>query len=202
MEADDAGPGIDPATLEPPRGPAWLVDAERIDAALYAAVARTPSPSLDTAMARLSNAANFSGIWLVSAALLAAGGGKRGKQAAKLGLASIAVASTVVNLGMKPLGRRRRPARAASEVPIARHVKMPASTSFPSGHSASAFAFVTAVGHVHPQAAVPLRALAGLVAYSRIHTGVHYPGDVVAGGLAGTALAQLTSHFLADRFAA
>jgi undecaprenyl-diphosphatase len=191
----------EPPAQERELGPAWLEDAERIDAALYAAVARTPSPSLDLGMARLSNAANFSGIWIASAAALATWGGERGRHAAKLGLASIAVASAVVNIGMKPLGRRRRPARAAANVPVARHVKMPTSTSFPSGHSASAFAFVTGVGHVHPQAAVVLRGLAGLVAYSRIHTGVHYPGDVVAGGLTGTALGQLASHFLADRLA-
>jgi len=185
----------------PPRKPRpeWLEDAERLDAALYAAIARTPTPSLDTGMARLSSAANFSGVWLATAAGLAAAGGPEGRRAAKLGLAAIGVASTVVNAGMKPLGRRRRPARAAAEVPLARQVRMPVSTSFPSGHSASAFAFATAVGAVRPRAALPLRGLAALVAYSRVHTGVHYPGDVVAGALVGTALAQVTSHFLGDR---
>ena len=73
---------------------------------------------------------------------------------------------------------------------------MPTSTSFPSGHSAAAFAFATGVGHVLPSAAVPLRALAALVAYSRVHTGVHYPGDVVAGALIGSALAQLATRAL------
>jgi undecaprenyl-diphosphatase len=50
------------------------------------------------------------------------------------------------------------------------------------------------VGHVLPAAAAPLRGLAALVAYSRVHTGVHYPGDVVAGSLLGAALAQLTAR--------
>ena len=52
---------------------------------------------------------------------------------------------------------------------------MPRSTSFPSGHSASAFAFATAVGDELPLAWLPLHALAAAVTYSRVHTGVHYP---------------------------
>jgi len=181
-----------------PEGPVWLNDAERVDAALYAAIARTPTPSLDTAMARLSRAADHSRLWLASAGVLAAVGGRRGRRAAGLGMTAIGVTATIVNLGMKPLGRRTRPARAAQEVPVARHVKMPSTTSFPSGHSASAFAFATAVGRIHPSAAIPLHGLAALVAYSRVHTGVHYPGDVVAGALTGTMLAQLTTHFLGE----
>ena len=104
--------------------------------------------------------------------------------------------SAVVNLVVKPLSRRRRPDRAAQSVPFARHVPMPTSSSFPSGHSAAAFAFATGVGQVLPSAAVPLRALAALVAYSRVHTGVHYPGDVIVGSLIGGALAQATVRAL------
>src|SRR3954451_24492076 len=177
----------------------WLDDVNRIDTALYAAVAQTPTPTLDRAMARLSDAANYSRLSMVAAAGLAAFGGSRGRRARALGLASIAVTSTLVNLGAKPLGRRRRPDRAGAEVPVARHVKMPTSTSFPSGHSAAAFAFATGVGHVLPPAAIPLRALAALVAYSRVHTGVHYPGDVIIGALMGTVLAQVTTHALDRR---
>jgi membrane-associated phospholipid phosphatase len=188
----------DPAAPRP--GPArWLDDAQRVDVALYAAIAQTPTPALDRAMTRLSRAADYSRLSLVSAAVLAATGGRRGQRAATLGLASVGVAATIVNLGLKPLGRRRRPDRAVQRVPVARHVRMPSSTSFPSGHSATAFAFATGVGQVLPSAAIPLRALAALIAYSRVHTGVHYPGDVVAGALTGTALAQLATHALHRR---
>jgi undecaprenyl-diphosphatase len=38
-----------------------------------------------------------------------------------------------------------------------------------------------------PLLAFPLRALAAAVAYSRVHTGVHYPADAVVGSLAGGA---------------
>jgi len=79
-------------------------------------------------------------------------------------------------------------------------VPMPTSRSFPSGHSAAAFAFATGVGNVSPTAAAPLRALAAVVGYSRVHTGVHYPGDVLVGALLGTTLAQLTAYAV-DRLA-
>jgi membrane-associated phospholipid phosphatase len=74
-------------------------------------------------------------------------------------------------------------------VPTGRMVKMPDSTSFPSGHSASAFAFATAVGDELPLAWLPLHAVAAAVTYSRVHTGVHYPGDVLVGSLMGTGAA-------------
>ena len=162
--------------------------------AVYAAIARTPTPALDGAMTRLTRAADYSRLWLASAAIMATTGGRRGRRAAFVGLGSVGVTAAVVNLAMKPLGGRRRPDRAARQVPLARQTRMPVSTSFPSGHSATAFAFATGVGHVSPAASIPLQGLAALVAYSRVHTGVHYPGDVVAGALAGTILARLTAR--------
>jgi undecaprenyl-diphosphatase len=68
---------------------------------------------------------------------------------------------------------------------------MPESTSFPSGHAASAFAFAYAVGRHLPGLAVPIRLLAGGVAYSRVHTGVHFPGDVVIGAILGAGIAAM-----------
>ena len=186
------GTNAEPATHRP-RRPRWVEDAERLDLALYAAIARTPTPALDVAMSRLSRAADYSRLSLTTAALLALGGGSTGRRAVARGLASLGVSATVVNAAVKPLARRRRPDRLAREVPLARHVRMPSSRSFPSGHSAGAFAFATGVGHVSPAAAVPLRGLAALVAYSRVHTGVPYPGGVLAGAVIGTALAQLTT---------
>jgi membrane-associated phospholipid phosphatase len=170
----------------------WLDEAERVDAAVYGAILATSTPSLDRAMSRLSRAADYSRLSLAAAAVLAIAGGPRGRRAAVDGLASLAVTATIVNLAIKPLGGRRRPDR-GSETPHARPVRMPISSSFPSGHSAAAFAFAAGIANTQPQVALPLRALAALVAYSRVHTGVHYPGDVVAGSLIGVSLARLTT---------
>jgi membrane-associated phospholipid phosphatase len=159
-----------------------------VDRAVYQAVADTPTPELDRHFPRLSNAANYSRLWLGMAALIAILGGRRGRRVAFEGLLSIAATSATVNLGIKPLAGRRRPERAdpGSE---ARSVKMPESASFPSGHAASAFAFAYTVGRHLPGLAVPIRLLAGAVAYSRVHTGVHHPGDVVFGSIIGAGTA-------------
>jgi membrane-associated phospholipid phosphatase len=169
----------------------WREEADRLDVAAYAAVAATPTPTLDVGLRRLSRAADHSKLWLGCAALLAAVGGERGRAAAVNGLASIGLASSVVNLVLKPLGDRRRPDRNIYAVPLARQVTMPRSTSWPSGHSASAFAFATGVGAAWPGVGVPLSVLASLVAYSRVHTGVHYPSDTIAGTASGVALAPV-----------
>jgi membrane-associated phospholipid phosphatase len=183
-------------------GPAaWLEDASRVDVAIYAAIAATPTPALDRALRRLSRAADHSKLSLVSAVVLALFGRSEGRRAAKLGLASVGATATLVNAVIKPLGMRRRPDRKSRDVLVARYVPVPSSSSFPSGHAAAAFAFATGVGYAMPNAAAPLRLLAALVGYSRVHTGVHYPADVVAGSLLGTALAQSTAQVLERRAA-
>ncbi len=173
-------------------GRAWLDEVGRLDRACYAAIASTSMPTLDRAMAGLSRAADCSRLSLTAAAGLALLGGAPGRRAAVAGLASVAVTATVVNVVVKPLARRRRPDRLGHEVPLARHVPMPSSRSFPSGHSAAAFAFAGGAGSVVPAVSLPLHALAGLVAYSRVHTGVHYPLDAIAGSALGAGLSRLT----------
>jgi undecaprenyl-diphosphatase len=127
------------------------------------------------------------------AAAIALLGGRRGRQAALEGVVAIAVTSATVNLGVKPLAHRMRPDRLGPDLATARHIPMPRSTSFPSGHAASAFAFAYAVGRHLPGLAVPIRLLAGAVAYSRVHTGVHYPGDVVVGSILGAGTAAMVA---------
>jgi membrane-associated phospholipid phosphatase len=186
-----------PKALPDPEG--WWAEVNSLDLAVYAAIAVTPTPTLDRVFRRLSQAADYSKLWIASAAVLASVGGPGGRRAAVNGLASVAVTSAVVNLVLKPLGRRHRPDRATHHVPITRQVTMPRSTSFPSGHAASASAFATGVASAAPEAGIPVSTAATLVAYSRVHTGVHYPLDVIAGSLTGEALALLTVAALARR---
>jgi membrane-associated phospholipid phosphatase len=169
------------------------------DQALYAAVAASPTPWLDKPMRRLSQTANSSRLWLAIAAGIAVLGGPDGRRAALRGVIAIGVTSATVNLGVKAIRPRHRPDRVGAHVPFARQVAMPSSGSFPSGHSASAFAFASCVGASLPRAATPLLGLAAAVAYSRVYTGVHFPGDVIVGSVIGAAIGRAVgrrrSHF-------
>jgi undecaprenyl-diphosphatase len=157
----------------------------RYDRAVYRAVAQLPVPVLDRPLRAVAVSANYSRPWFVAAGLTALLGGPTGRRAALGGIVAIAATSFVVNQPMKLLGGRDRPDRQSGGVPPTRWVPMPASSSFPSGHSASAAAFAVSVGMLAPALRLPLGAGASTVAFSRVYTGVHYPGDVVVGAAVG-----------------
>ncbi|WP_051640308.1 phosphatase PAP2 family protein [Cellulomonas sp. URHE0023] len=168
----------------------------RWDRRAYEAVAGWSTPLLDEPMRHVAQLANHSKPWIATAAVLAAFGGRRGRNAALAGAAAIAATSFVVNQPMKRAGARLRPDRHALQVPTPRWVPMPTSTSFPSGHSASAAAFAAAVGHVMPELRLPLRVAAATVALSRVYTGVHYPGDVVVGVATGFVVGRTAARLV------
>lgn len=174
----------------------YLMEADRIDRAIYTSVARASTPRLDGLMRRLSSAANYSRLSIGCAAVLATAGGPTGRRAAASGLASVAVTSAFVNVVFKNVGRRRRPEPRPGLIPAARRVATPKSPAFPSGHTASAMAFAAGAGRVSWVASLPLHTLAALVGYSRVHTGVHYPSDVVVGALTGLTIADLTAGLM------
>ena len=162
-----------------------------LDRAVYDAVHATPSPTIDRGVAGLSRSADHSAIWLALAAALALVG-ERPRRAAVVGLVATGVTSAVVNVGVKPVFRRERP---PGPTAVRTHVvRMPTSASYPSGHAASAFAFSAAVGGGLPELDTALRLAASAVAYSRVHTGVHYPGDVAAGAVIGAGIGARAHH--------
>ena len=92
------------------------------------------------------------------------------------------------NVVIKPLIGRRRPD--PERTSIARRIgHLPWTSSFPSGHSASAAAFAAGATMELPVAGPFLAPLAAAVAYSRVHVGVHYRSDVWAGAAVGLTVA-------------
>lgn len=148
---------------------------------------------MDGGLKLLSTAANHSVLWCGVALILAARKGPA-RRGALRGLAAIAGASALTNVVAKPLFPRRRPA--AELVATRRRLaNPPSSSSFPSGHSASAAAFATAVAMEQPVAGLLVAPVAAAVSYSRVHTGVHWPSDVLAGAALGVGVGLATRRW-------
>jgi YegS/Rv2252/BmrU family lipid kinase len=155
---------------------------DRAEGRLMRRWARRLPPPLDGYLQGVSEAASYSRLWLAIAAVMAATAGERGRRAAGDGVFAIGVTSALVNGLLKLVFRRRRP-------PLRRGLRRyPRTSSFPSGHAASAFAFATAATRAMPEAGGALFPLAASVAYSRVYLGVHYPTDVVAGAAVGATI--------------
>ena len=190
--------------LDADRRKGWISEVraqtDALDLAISEAVQTTATPTLDRFLVRLSNAANDSRLWLAMAGVVALVGGPRGRRAAAEAVASIGVASAVSNIALKSLAPRGRPEASDGRGVASRRVRRPTSSSFPSGHAASAFAFASTMGEEVPVTWAPLHLAAALVGYARVHTGVHYPSDVMVGTLVG-AMSGWTVRRLARRVA-
>jgi len=167
----------------------------RLDQRVFEEVAGADSVLLDDVAPRLSVAANYGRLWMAVAAALACTGRPDARRAAVAGLVALGAASASTNIVAKGLSGRARPHTGV--VPLVRRLRRaPVTTSFPSGHSASAAAFATAASRHLPVLAVPLGVLAAGVVLSRVATGAHYPSDVLAGAAIGVGAAVVTDRVL------
>ncbi|MFJ9713012.1 bifunctional phosphatase PAP2/diacylglycerol kinase family protein [Streptomyces sp. NPDC101234] len=155
-----------------------------LDHRLFEVAAERNWPFAEPVLPRLSRSANHGVLWFAAAAAVAASRTPRARRAAARGLASLSLASLTINT----LGKRsvRRPRPVLDPVPAVRHLKrQPITTSFPSGHAASAAAFAAGVALESPAWGAVVAPLAFSVAMSRVYTGVHFPSDVLAGAALG-----------------
>lgn len=144
------------------------------------------NPTIDRVMYGASTLGDHGLIWL----MLGAARGLRSEHdwhaAVRVG-AGVGVESALVNLGIKSLFRRKRP---AWELDRPLKLRRPRTSSFPSGHATSAFTAAALLSDRDP--AWPLYyGAATIVALSRIHVRIHHASDVVAGIAVGMALGRI-----------
>ncbi|MFF3328109.1 bifunctional phosphatase PAP2/diacylglycerol kinase family protein [Streptomyces sp. NPDC002888] len=159
-----------------------------LDCRVFEFAAERRWPGAERVLPRLSRSANHGVLWFATAAAVAAVRTPRARRAAARGLASLSLASLTINTVGKRSVRRTRPV--LDPVPLVRQLKrQPITTSFPSGHSASAAAFATGVALESPAWGAVVAPVAFSVAMSRVYTGVHFPSDVLAGAALGAGAA-------------
>jgi undecaprenyl-diphosphatase len=135
---------------------------------------------------------------LVGLALASDLRGRRLPIAGAAAAVALACASLIAN-GLKQVFDRARPPEAQPD--LGSLVALPGNASFPSGHSATAFAAATAIAILCPRLRFWALGLAVGVALSRVYLRVHYPLDVIAGGLLGAGLGAVAA-LLAQRLIA
>ena len=141
----------------------------------------------DRGYSRLSHAADNGVLWYAFAAALVLLGHRR---AAVRGIGSMLVAGVMSDVVVKRFFDGARPV--STEVPIARRLRAyPTTTSFPSGHSASAAGFATGVALESGRSGLIVAPVAAAVAYSRMHVGAHWLSDVLGGVAIGATVALL-----------
>lgn len=101
------------------------------------------------------------------------------------------LASAFITVVSKKIIKTDRP---YDTYPMVQPVVSEASYSMPSGHTSTAFATATSLSLAYPKwyVVAPSFVWAGAIGYSRMHLGVHYPSDVLAGALVGSGSAYLT----------
>ncbi|MEX2100151.1 MAG: phosphatase PAP2 family protein [Acidimicrobiia bacterium] len=155
-----------------------------LDEAVDKWAAGVRGPRLDPVFYGLSSAADHGLLWLALGAMRATRSGNP-ESALRLGVV-MGVESALTNGPIKQCFRRVRPVleEIDEELPYGMH--HPITSSFPSGHAASAFtaATVLAGGPITPA----LYALATLVAVSRVYVRMHHASDIIAGAALGIAI--------------
>lgn len=158
----------------------------RVDHGLRAWIVTHRIGWLDQPFFLLSAAGLYGGVWVFIALILALFRKMLWRDLGRLVLVLI-VTTVVTDFGLKPAIHRARPFQSTPDIlVIGRHSD---TASFPSGHTATAVAGALVFTRVFPAGAAIWWLVAAAIAYSRVHLGVHYPADVVAGALVGAACA-------------
>jgi membrane-associated phospholipid phosphatase len=163
-----------------------LIDIDR--ATLVFARTHGHTPGLERAVAAYSRAGEHAACWLalgLVGAVASAGSEHADRRRAWLHGVGVVAASYGLNQGVKFAVRRSRP-QLDGLPPLTPVVTR---LSFPSAHATTSFAAARAYRRVAPAGLLYLAA--GAFAISRPYLGVHYPSDVVAGAVLGSAIGAL-----------
>lgn len=168
-----------------------LGPVQAIDAALFLEINHLPHPRwVNISMRGLTIIMKGAHAMTMGLLVAALRDPERGSKVMAQVLPSLWITTAIIEVPVKHFFRRRRPF-----IDVVRAIvvgRRPGSFSFPSGHSAAAFAGATLLRRYYPRWTSLFYLLAVMVGLSRVYLGAHYPGDVAVGAVSGTMLAEVT----------
>ncbi|MBN2507525.1 MAG: phosphatase PAP2 family protein [Verrucomicrobia bacterium] len=170
---------------------AWL---EATDTALFYFVNHAmANPVFDAVMPLLAGHVLFVPAVLLTALAVLWKGGPRGRVFVPMLALAVALTDGFLCNAIRDAVRRPRPAMVLTDTRAL--LRTTRRGSLPSAHAANWFAAAAVVGIYYRRRWLPVAAVAafaGVVAFSRVYNGVHYPGDVLAGAVLGAGTGLVT----------
>lgn len=155
------------------------------------------NPILDNLMIFITSLGNGGMIWIVATIVLLIP--KKTRKAGIMSAVALLGSLIINNNIVKNIVQRPRPFVTFTDLQII--IATPSEFSFPSGHTSSSFAAAAVFyRHLPKKIGLPSVILAGLIGFSRLYVGVHYPTDVIAGVIMGILLSYL-AEYLVNLFA-
>ena len=148
------------------------------------------NPVFDSIMPLITNKNNWVLIIIILFFYLAIMNGRRGQIAFVILIVVVGFTDSFSTFILKPYFGRIRPSYDIYEY-INLLVAKGGKWSMPSNHAANISAIAVVLSYFYEKMKIPLYSLAVIIAFSRVYVGVHYPADVLLGGLIGYGMAWL-----------
>ena len=151
------------------------------------------NPILDSIMIFITSLGNGGMIWIAATIVLLIP--KKTRKAGIMSAVALLGSLIINNNIVKNIVQRPRPFVTFTDLQII--IPTPSEFSFPSGLTSSSFAAAAVFyRHLPKKLGLPAVILAGLIGFSRLYVGVHYPTDVIAGVLMGILLSYLAEYLV------
>ncbi|MDO4301310.1 MAG: phosphatase PAP2 family protein [Clostridia bacterium] len=156
------------------------------------------SDTMTLIMKLITNLGNYGFIWILIDLLLLIR--RKTRKTGIIMAVSLISVFVIVNVIIKPLIGRERPFEVSSEILNNILIALPADGSFPSGHTAAAFASAAAVFCCNRKYGGILLTAACIMGISRVYFAVHFPTDVIGGLCIGVIVGVLSYKFTSYKF--